>query len=63
MKFTLDNPAADYVFGHYGDGKLKVNQTDYNNSSNASPTSPCSAPVYNSDFRLLISGARWRNPA
>jgi len=32
MKFTLDNPAADYVFGHYGDGKLKVNQTDYNTS-------------------------------
>ena len=29
MKFTLDNPSADYVFGHYGDGKLKVNQTDY----------------------------------
>ncbi len=32
MKFTLDNPAADYVFGHYGDGRLKVNQTDYDAS-------------------------------
>ena len=32
MKFTLDNPAADFVFGHYGDGKLKVNDTDYTSS-------------------------------
>jgi len=32
MKFTLDNPSADYVFGNYGDGKLKVNQTDYDSS-------------------------------
>jgi len=32
MKFTLDNPTADYVFGNYGDGKLKVNQTDYDTS-------------------------------
>ncbi len=32
MKFTLDNPDADYVFGHYGDGKLKVNQTLYESS-------------------------------
>lgn len=32
MKFTLDNPSADYVFGHYGDGKLKVNQTDHTSS-------------------------------
>lgn len=29
MKFTLDKPSADYVFGHYGDGKLKVNETDH----------------------------------
>jgi len=32
MKFTLDNPNAEFVFGHYGDGKLKVNQTDYESS-------------------------------
>lgn len=32
MKFTLDTPSADYVFGHYGDGKLKVNQSDYDTS-------------------------------
>ena len=32
MKFTLDNPSADYVFGNYGDGKLKVNQSDYDAS-------------------------------
>ena len=32
MKFTLDNPSADYVFVNYGDGKLKVNQTDYDSS-------------------------------
>ena len=32
MKFKLDNPSADYVFGNYGDGKLKVNQTDYDSS-------------------------------
>lgn len=32
MKFTLDNPSADYVFGHYGDGVLKVNQTNYQDS-------------------------------
>ena len=32
MKFTLDNPTADYVFGNYGDGKLKVNQSEYNTS-------------------------------
>ncbi len=32
MKFTLDNPSADYVFGHYGDGVLKVNQTDHHSS-------------------------------
>jgi len=25
MKFTQDTPNADYVFGHYGDGKLMVN--------------------------------------
>jgi len=32
MKFTLDNPSADYVFGNYGDGKLKVNQSSYDAS-------------------------------
>lgn len=32
MKFTLDNPSADYVFGDYGDGELKVNQTAYDTS-------------------------------
>lgn len=32
MKFTLDTPNADYVFGHYGDGKLKVNDADYDSS-------------------------------
>lgn len=32
MKFTLDNPSADYVFGDYGDGKLKVNETPYDSS-------------------------------
>ncbi len=32
MKFTLDNPTADYVFGNYGDGKLKVNQSEYTTS-------------------------------
>ncbi len=32
MKFVLDNPEADYVFGHYGDGKLKVNEQLYDTS-------------------------------
>ena len=32
MKFTLENPSADFVFGHYGDGLLKVNQTSYDSS-------------------------------
>lgn len=32
MKFTLDNPSADYVFGDYGDGRLKVNETPYDSS-------------------------------
>jgi len=32
MKFTLDNPTADYVFGHYGDGRLVINQTEYESS-------------------------------
>ena len=32
MKFTLDKPNAEYVFGHYGDGKLKVNQQIYETS-------------------------------
>lgn len=32
MKFTLDSPSADYVFGHYGDGKLKINQTEHDAS-------------------------------
>ena len=32
MKFTLESANADYVFGHYGDGKLTVNETAYNTS-------------------------------
>lgn len=32
MKFTQDTPNADYVFGHYGDGKLIVN-TEVHESS------------------------------
>jgi len=32
MKFTLDNPNAEFVFGHYGEGKLKVNETIYESS-------------------------------
>ena len=32
MKLTLEKPSADFVFGHYGDGLLKVNQASYDRS-------------------------------
>ena len=49
MKFTLDNPSADYVFGNYGDGKLKVNQTDYDSSLIIFPDMLHTCLLYTSD--------------
>ncbi len=53
MKFTLENPNADYVFNNYGDGVLTVNEQPYNNSVLIFPDSLTDWPV-NSAQQLEI---------
>lgn len=60
MKFTLENPQADYVFSNYGNGALTVNEQPHEGSLLIFPDTLTDWPVVSvkdltiRDFELFI---------